>query len=131
MIEEVDMKVIVATRQGQGQVPGDYCWTVEGELVRVLTQECGRPEQCGCHRGFPGLASSRATTTVMVAELALELAAVIEAVRDSLEREGWLEALDEAEQLAEVVHHVSAIAEVAAGFATGTVLRRVGTKVFA
>ena len=123
------MKVIVATRRTQGQVPGDYCWTVDGELVRVLSPECLKPEACGCGRGFAGLASSRSTTAVVV-DLDLELASVIEAVRDALDREGWLAALDEAEQVAEVVHHVSAIAEVAASYPTGTVVRRSGGKVF-
>ena len=35
------MKVVTATRTGQGDRPGDFCRTVEGELVVVL-DACAR-----------------------------------------------------------------------------------------
>ena len=52
------MKVLVATKESQGELPGDYSWTVEGELVTAVVCECSSPKKCGCGRGFPGLASA-------------------------------------------------------------------------
>ena len=62
------MLVLIATNELQGTSPDDYSFTVEGELVTPLAAECASGEQCGCDRGFPGLASGFATTTAMVAE---------------------------------------------------------------
>jgi len=61
------MKVLVATRETNGRVPGDYCWTVDDELVRLPLGECD-DVACGCNRGFAGVTSHRATTTAMVVE---------------------------------------------------------------
>lgn len=59
------MRVIVATEASQGEKPGDYCHTLEGELVALPWMDC--PEAaCGCGRGFRGLSSHRATTTARV-----------------------------------------------------------------
>ncbi|MCZ7528544.1 MAG: hypothetical protein M5U14_20525 [Acidimicrobiia bacterium] len=58
------MKVLVATAQGQGLDPGDYCWTAEGELVRLV--DC--PDRyCRCS-GFGGVESHRVTTTALVVD---------------------------------------------------------------
>ena len=65
------MRVLVATSEGQGTQPGDYCWTVEGEIVLTgPLLECADPHRCGCGRGFPGLGSARATTTATVVDRA-------------------------------------------------------------
>ena len=34
------MLVLVATNELQGTAPGDYAWTVEGELVTPAATEC-------------------------------------------------------------------------------------------
>ncbi len=61
------MRVLVATSKLQGAASGDDSWTVDGEPVLAEPiLECCRPQSCGCGRGFPGLASARATTTAMV-----------------------------------------------------------------
>lgn len=64
------MRVLVATRRSQGDHPGDYCFTLEGELVAPLLPECSAPERCGCPRGFDGLESDRATTTAAIVDRA-------------------------------------------------------------
>jgi len=125
------MKVLIATRDTQGDVPGDYCWTVEGELVRILADECRSPDRCGCGRGFPGLASSRATTTVRVVERPMALEDLTRALRDTLGREGWLSGLDPTECAAAVAEHAAAILAATASFDVGTILRREGTYVMA
>ena len=83
------MRVLVATNQLQGSTPGDYAHTVEGELVLVEVAECDSPEDCGCGRGWPGMASRKATTTAMVVELAhLSEADLRQAITDWLETSG-------------------------------------------
>lgn len=125
------MKMLVATHEEQGCVPGDYCWTLDGELVTAVTLECCSPDSCGCGRGFPGLASDRATTTAMVVERPdMTRDQFVTAVRDALDRQGWLGLLhpdDEAEMVAE---HVETIEEICSQFDVGEVLRRSGIKVW-
>ena len=107
------MKVLVATHELQDAEVGDYCWTVDGELVTALALECASPDTCGCGRGFGGLASCRATTTAMVVEHpAIDRVGLAAAIRDSLDRQGWLAHL-EPDEVAEVVEeHVEAIEKV-------------------
>ncbi len=124
-----DMKVLVATHQTQGTVSGDYCYTVDGELVTPLVVECAEPDECGCGRGFPGLASGRATTTAVVADLAhLDRAGLSVALRDSLERGGWLAGLTAAEIDDEVRDHVETIEWTCMGRPVGTIVRRNGAE---
>ena len=126
------MQVLVATSRTQGTDPRDYCWTVEGELVLggpIL--ECRRADQCGCGRGFPGLASSRATTTATIvdrSELNRELLGL--AIEDSLGRQGWLGALGQDEVDQGVEDEVQLIELITGIFNVGTVLGRHGTHVF-
>lgn len=87
------MKVLVATARTQGDRDNDYNWCIEGELVRI-GEVCPRDRAdpdggCGCGRGFGGLNLHRATTTAMVAELALAREEYVEAVRSSLQQQGW------------------------------------------
>jgi hypothetical protein len=70
------MKLLTATREGQGDREGDFCSAVEGELV-ILGDMCATDRadpvngRCGCGRAFAGLASRKATTTALVRELDL------------------------------------------------------------
>lgn len=125
------MLVLVATTEGQGELPGDYAWTVEGELVTPVVAECASGDRCGCSRGFPGLASSKATTTAMVVDLDhLTEGDLREAVFASLERQGWFDLIpaEDADEL--IDEHVECIAAVCTAFGAGTVVGRAGTQVF-
>ena len=125
------MLVLVATEELQGTEPGDYAWTVEGELVTPVAAECGIPDTCGCHAGFPGLASSRATTTAMVVDLAhLSVDDVRDAIEGALERDGWFDLVDETEVDELVEEHLDCIRAVCEAFPVGTVVGRCGTTVF-
>lgn len=129
------MLVLVATNEGQGELPGDYAWTVEGELVTPVVAECASGDRCGCTRGFPGLASSRATTTAMVVDLPhITEPELRDAVLASLERGGWLDLIpdEEADEIiGELVdEHVERITEVCAHFGSGALVGRRGTQVF-
>lgn len=143
------MLVLTATNELQGTVDGDYAHTVEGELVTPVVASCS-DARCGCDRGFPGLASARATTTAMVVDLPHVTAADLrDAVHESLVRGGWLDLLrqaasmhgqdtvgDDADtteaELREIVdEHVDAITAVCAAFPVGTVVGRHGREVVA
>jgi hypothetical protein len=80
------MRLLTATRQTQGDLPGDFSFTVEGELVFANDLVCARDRDdpnggCGCGRAFVGLVSRRATTTALVRDLDIspaELRAAVE-----------------------------------------------------
>lgn len=126
------MRVLVATDEGQGTRAGDYCWTVEGEIVLTgPLLECCDPQGCGCGRGFPGLGSARATTTAMVVERAgIDAADLRRAIRDSLERQRWLVELDDHERDALVDEEARLISWTAAQFPLGAVVSRGGDQVW-
>lgn len=127
------MLVLVATEELQGTRPGDYSHTVEGELVTPVVAECASGDRCGCTRGFPGFASSRATTTAMVVDRPLLTPADLRvAVHDWLDRDGWIELLgDDLDGLADLIdEHVEAIEAVSARFGAGTIIGRSGSLVY-
>jgi hypothetical protein len=116
------MKVFTATDQTQGQRPGDYHWCIPGELVLPPTMICDSDANDpdggrGCGRGWSGANSHKATTTVVVTDVAgLNLGDYSEAFRSSLEQSGWGDALaDDAQAQAE---HLAALA---ASYPIGTV----------
>ncbi len=141
------MLVLVATNELQGAAAGDYAWTVEGELVTALAAECDSGDRCGCNRGFPGLASDRATTTAMVVDRPeLTEADLRDAVYAYLDRGGWIDLLEETEversgpdgvldvdELVEAIidEHVEVIDQVCSAYEVGTVVIRRGSLVSA
>lgn len=82
------MKLLTATREGQGDRDGDFCHAVEGELVFagfVCATDAADPAGgCGCGRAFSGLGSRRATTTALVRDLDLTYDDVRGALTDHL-----------------------------------------------
>lgn len=87
------MNVLAATARTQGERLGDYHWCIEGELVRI-GEVCARDQDdpdggCGCGRGFGGLNSHRATTTAVVVDSPLTRDEYAEAIRSSLQQQGW------------------------------------------
>ncbi len=139
------MLVLVATNELQGDDPGDFAWTVEGELVTPLAAECDSGDRCGCNRGFPGLASDRATTTATVVDRPGVTADDLrDAVHAFLERGGWIELLEDTEiersgtadrteidALVEAIvdEHVEMIALVCSTYEVGTVVTRHGNSI--
>jgi hypothetical protein len=124
---ENNMLVLVATRDTQGDVDGDYCCAVEGELVTPIAVECCVSDSCGCARGFPGLVSAMATTTAMVVDrTAIAPSLLRQSVIDSLERDGWTRALDGDEFDHAIEDHLEIIRGICAAFGEGKVVRRDG-----
>lgn len=127
------MLVLVATNELQGREVGDYARTVEGELVTPMVTECADGDACGCNRGFPGLASGKATTTAMVVDRpGVTEQDLRDAVFDWLDRGGWIELLigdfDEIDVIVDGVidEHVELIMEVCTAHPEGTVVARHG-----
>lgn len=144
------MLVLIATNELQGANADDYSFTVEGELVTPLAVECASGERCGCNRGFPGLASSFATTTAMVVDRpGVSGADLRDAVFDWLDRSGWIDLFEETarersgasddrfdtdddiDDLIEAIidEHVDCIHEICSTYPVGTVVVRRGTRV--
>lgn len=88
------MKLLVATAQTQGHRKNDFNFCIEGELVWIglvcATDEDDPDGGCGCGRAFGGLNSHRSTTTALVKDLS-EFGYVdyAEAIRSSLQKQGW------------------------------------------
>ena len=90
------MKVLIATEETQGTVPGDFNFTNVGELVHLPIFTCdsakGDPDHsCGCTRAFEGFVSLKAGTTAKVVEHAVTLAQYIVELESSLKATGFLE----------------------------------------
>jgi hypothetical protein len=103
------MKILTATSLTQGQRDNDFDWCIEGELVHfglVCAADRDNPDgRCGCGRSFAGLNSHCATTTAMVRDLeGFTRADYIEAIRSSLDQQGWdpSTAEDEADELLQI-----------------------------
>jgi hypothetical protein len=99
------MKVLTATVAAQGYRGNDFDYCVEGELVHVgmvcVKDRSDPGGGCGCGRAFAGLNSERATTTAMIREIDFTRDDYVEALRSSLDQQGWdaTAAQDEADSL--------------------------------
>src|ERR1700722_20548859 len=114
------MKVLTATSRTQGQRDNDFHWCIEGELVHfgmVCAADRTDPDgRCGCGRSFSGLNSHHATTTAMIREVDFSPADYLEALRSSLDQQGW--------DSSQVVHEVAALQCLAQHWPAGAVLER-------
>jgi len=116
------MKVLIATNHTQGQRPDDFCYTLEGELVRLPVVVCDCPD-CGCERAVEGMASHKATTTFMIAErIDLDAAAYRNLLVEHLYDGGWVVGLPGTEETAWVDGFVDEHLRITAQFAMGDVL---------
>ncbi len=102
------MKVLTATHRTQGDRPGDFCWTIPGELVTLGTT-CDRDRltpnrdgPCGCGRAFVGIASRKGTTTAEVRDLDMTRGDYLDVLTSSMHRDGYT---DEEAQV-EVEQHI-------------------------
>jgi hypothetical protein len=116
------MKILVATTKTQGTRKNDFCHVPEAEPV-MFGFECDGEAidgGCGCRRSMVGIGCRQGTTTVLVSECAGDKAWLAEAFGRSLRQAGFKP------EPQEVTQTVEAVLDVAAHFATGTVLERRG-----
>lgn len=124
------MKLLTATREGQGDRDGDFCFAVEGELV-FLGDMCATDRDdpfgggCGCGRAFAGLASRRATTTALVRDLDLTREDLDLAMAGQFEAEGVTAAWIGEDEYAELFDsRVDEMVRFGAVWPEGTIVRR-------
>jgi len=85
------MKLLVATKEGQGKRANDFSHAGEGEIVR-FGMECDGEEVdggCGCRRSMCGMLSARATTTMKVDDLRIDIEKLTDLMAISLKLGGW------------------------------------------
>ncbi|MGH8975869.1 MAG: DUF7715 family protein, partial [Acidimicrobiia bacterium] len=90
------LKVLVATRRGQGLRDNDYYWLTDGEFVR-LDPPCRRGravDVCGCGRGFAGCQSQQSGTTAAVALWPGSPEDYVDAIADALAEAGYIDSGD-------------------------------------
>jgi hypothetical protein len=109
--------------------PDDWCGCVPGELV-LLGIVCARDDaggdgSCGCGRVFSGVATGKATTTALVAELEMDRGDLVALLRDTFASPRWIFAPADAETFADDM------IETAEEFAVDTVVRRNVDEVYA
>lgn len=66
----MSVKILVATKETQGQRESDFCFVSEGEVL-CLSLECDKDRgvvdgPCGCLRDFVGIKCGKGTTTAKV-----------------------------------------------------------------
>jgi len=123
------MKFLVATTRTQGERDGDYMACIPGELTWlpwICDIDRRDPDRgCGCSRGFGGLASHRATTTVEVAELTMTESELRLAFETSLRDQGWIPAYAPESLVSETLEDtLGLVRDVARSLPVGTVVRR-------
>ena len=102
----------------------DFCHGIEGELAVTFGLVCHNPN-CGCDRALTGLNSAKASTTVMVRDLDIDIKGAVQAAIGFLHHSGWAEGLDAARILTMAMDLIDESVEVAASYPPGTVLRAV------
>ncbi len=84
------MKILVATKEGQGVRDNDFCFVPRGEPIRLSTvcnTDRGHVDgNCGCSRSFVGLFCMKGTTTVMVCDWPIDSVGYLELVYASIRR---------------------------------------------
>jgi hypothetical protein len=92
------LKILVGTKETQGQRENDFTWTEENEPV-YWTFECDRDNKnidgmCGCRRSLSGIYSRKGTTTFKVVETDWTRKQWLEEV-STAERKAWGDLADE------------------------------------
>ena len=124
------MKLLVSTKETQGQRKNDYSWTEDGELLFMgMGLECDGESvdgRCGCKRGFSGLTTHKATTTAKVVEIDFTKEEILNRLEAHF-RDDWQMKPDECVQFAkdclEDALHVTSI------FKVGAVVERRGERI--
>jgi hypothetical protein len=121
------VKIFVSTQSTQGEVPGDFCFVPEGEVVGRYAFVCDleRPDGsgCGCGRAFGGFDTHAGTTTAMVVDADLSELEWRAHLFRTLCDTGWASAMS-ATDLADVVddlveHDLRAAAALPVGLIVG------------
>jgi hypothetical protein len=126
-LEDPMLKMFVSTLCTQGEVPGDFCFVPQGELVGRYSMVCDLEKAdgsgCGCGRAFGGFVTHAGTTTAMVVERDMSELEWRAQLFQTLCDTGWA-AASHADDLAEVVddlveHDLGAASQLPVGQVVG------------
>lgn len=124
------MKVLVATKETQGQRSNDFCHCEEGEVL-YFGSECDGESvdgSCGCRRSMSGTNTLCATTTMQVVER--EDIADVQALADMLyqaaAKGGWTDGDNDQEWKDINLTEAKSLVDLVSDFPVGTVLERRG-----
>ena len=120
------LKVFVATKLGQGMRGNDFYWCTEGELV-YIAMRCDNghvDDACGCRRSMSGMDSAKATSTFQLEQREMTREQYIGALRDSMQRSGWIDLAAEggAEDESWITEQADEMLRLAAGFEPGDIV---------
>jgi hypothetical protein len=125
------IKVLVATKETQGERKNDFFFANEGELVGFCS-ECdggGVDDKCGCHRSMSGFESNKATTTMKVVEMNITKDEFAKKLRESLEKSGWLKLMTKKEADAWVKEDTDVLLVAIDPFPVGSIVEKRGDKI--
>jgi hypothetical protein len=122
------MKILVATKEGQGVRKNDFSHAEENEPVQFAFRCDGETVDgpCGCARSMGGMNTHKATTTFKAAEVDIAPEAYLD-LFVKFYVEGWHQTPEEALKMAK--DETEELLRLAAYFPEGRVLERRGNKV--
>jgi len=122
------VRVLVATKQTQGQRKNDFCHATVNEIVMFGT-ECTHERidgKCGCKRSLTGVLSGKATTTFRVTETDLTPDDLCATRLAGLRATGWGKYLSDEELTSRAREDVAYLTSIVGDFKPGDVLERRG-----
>jgi hypothetical protein len=123
------MKILVATRETQGQRKRDFSWTEEGEPVRFGYEDAMNGKY-GCHRrkSFLGMKSSRDTVIMKVVETDITMEDYIAMIQKTLETSGWISDENRDEFSTWAKDDAAELVRIANAFPVGMIVEKRGKK---
>jgi hypothetical protein len=124
------MKILVATKDTQGQRRNDFMWCREGDIVKFGT-ECDGEDidgRCGCRRAMTGVESNSSTTTMKVVDLDITKEKLTEAVRGNYRKGGWYKLMGSEGAEEHIKKEVEELIRVAGTFTVGNIVEKRGNK---
>lgn len=122
------MKVLVATKELQGQRKNDFNFCKEGEFVS-FDLECDREKidgNCGCRRSLGGFDTLKATTTFKVVNVKITKKKYIDLLKKSEIKARWYKPTD---NLSDVEKKGKYLLDLANSFRVGLVLEKRGNSI--
>ena len=118
------MKVLVATKEGQGSRLSDFHFREELEILRGQMVECHDEHvdgRCGCKRSLCGVNRAKATTTFTVEDRDITHDQYVVVLSASLEKQGF--------DLYAAGEMAANLADIASRFEPGDILERRGESI--
>ncbi len=125
------MKVLVATKEGQGKRSNDFFHTIEGEPVKFGFECDGEmiDGNCGCKRSMVGTETLKATTTFKVVDTKITKAEFINRLKKSYQKGGWYKLLGKSAAESRIGQEAYRLLRLAKHFKIGKILEKRGNQI--